>query len=111
MVTNQDVREWRAQYETGSSIATIAAECGVSYTAVRYHLHNAGVKFRRAGRPHGAQDQPIVGRWHWVTDGSSWWPAKRVQGACGGWSNCDTWEDFEGCVKRWKLITLPGSAQ
>jgi hypothetical protein len=25
----------------------------------------------------------------------------------GGWTNCDTWEDFDGDVVQWQLIPLP----
>jgi hypothetical protein len=54
--------------------------------------------------------EPISGRWYWVrlegeTDEADWFPAKREP---DGWTNEDTWEDFDNEVAEWKLIPLPG---
>ena len=38
----------------------------------------------------------INGRWYWITDGSSTWIAKRdTLYSAGGWTNDDTWENFD----------------
>jgi hypothetical protein len=51
---------------------------------------------------------PVEGRWYWVTDdGRTAWPARRDARAAGGWSNQDTWEDFEGRVVRWAPLAEP----
>jgi hypothetical protein len=46
--------------------------------------------------------------WYWVrTRESEWFPAIHVVSAAGGWSNGDTWEDFDKEVVEWCLILLP----
>ena len=51
----------------------------------------------------------IDGRWYWVTtDGANWTLAKhREKGAANGWTNEDTWEDFNGDVIAWRAIEPP----
>ena len=50
----------------------------------------------------------IQGRWYWVTnDRSTWWPALADANSAGGWTNSDTWEDFDQKVVSWVLIPLP----
>jgi len=53
------------------------------------------------------RDNPIQGEWYWVTDGRCVWPAIACKLAAGGWSNGDTWEDFDGDVKQWQRIPRP----
>ena len=36
-----------------------------------------------------------------------WFPAVYSRQAAGGWTNCDTWEDFDCEVAEWRLIPLP----
>lgn len=67
-------------------------------------------------------EQLIEGRWYWVRlrnthpdplddlyqdpcDG--WDVAKHDTKAAGGWTNDDTWEDFDNQVSCWRLIPLP----
>lgn len=45
--------------------------------------------------------------WYWVTDGVDIWPAMRNPSAAGGWTNNDTWEDFDHCVIDYEVITKP----
>jgi hypothetical protein len=53
-------------------------------------------------------ETPAENSWHWVSsDGQDWWPAKRLRGSVGGWSNEDTWEDFDKEVRFWKRIDPP----
>ena len=53
-------------------------------------------------------DGTIEGDWYWVNEGDHYWfPAKRVLGAAGGWTNDDTWEDFTGSVLAWVRIPTP----
>ena len=63
----------------------------------------------------------IENRWYWVRfrasdtyvdpleDGpcGDWFPAIYSPGAAGGWTNGDTWEDFDRKVIEWRLIPLP----
>ena len=46
---------------------------------------------------------PENGTWCWVSDGVSVWLAMRDESCAGGWTNCDTWENFE----RKRLTYLP----
>lgn len=47
----------------------------------------------------------VRGDWYWVShDGATWWPAKHDPSRVGGWSNDDTWEDFEREVKHWHRL-------
>lgn len=48
----------------------------------------------------------IEGCWYWVTDGHFTWIAKRDELSAGGWTNEDTWEDFNGDVTGAELIQL-----
>lgn len=58
-----------------------------------------------------ADTPPIDGRWYWVSsDEKEWWPAKRDTARAGGWTNDDTWEDFDGEVKHWRVILPPPSS-
>lgn len=50
---------------------------------------------------------PENGTWCWVTDGKSEWIAIRDLSASGGWSNKDTWEDFDQSVIAWTPIPKP----
>lgn len=53
-------------------------------------------------------DEPREGVWHWVrVDGAEWWLAKRHSKSAGGWTNEDTWEDFNHEVKVWQPIAGP----
>lgn len=46
--------------------------------------------------------------WYWITfDRKDWFPAMRYEHASGGWSNMDTWEDFDNKVIAWQKITNP----
>ena len=33
--------------------------------------------------------------WYWVKIRDEWWPAFKDPSAAGGWTNLDTWEDFD----------------
>ncbi len=50
---------------------------------------------------------PPDGTWCWVTAGGSVWAAVRDRHAAGGWTNEDTWEDWEGRVIAWKPLEMP----
>ena len=52
-------------------------------------------------------DEPIDGDWYWVTDMESVWVACASKSAAGGWTNQDTWEDFEKRVVSWVHIKKP----
>jgi hypothetical protein len=40
-------------------------------------------------------DKLIEGEWYWVRRyGGKWFPAMHLPRAAGGWTNEDTWEDF-----------------
>jgi hypothetical protein len=47
------------------------------------------------------------GTWCWVTDGKQAWIARRDRSASHGWTNEDTWEDFDGIVIGWMPIPSP----
>jgi hypothetical protein len=50
----------------------------------------------------------IPGRWYWVSKANgSWHPALHNPMSAGGWTNEDTWEDFDGAIIQWRLIPLP----
>lgn len=49
----------------------------------------------------------VANRWYWVDDGAYIFPAMYDPGAEGGWRNNDTWQDFDGEVKRWVIIPGP----
>jgi len=50
---------------------------------------------------------PSNGTWCWVTDGKNIWIAKRSSESAGGWSNDDTWEDFDNEIVAWIVLTEP----
>jgi hypothetical protein len=47
------------------------------------------------------------GKWYWVKIKDEWFPAMYDPSACGGWTNTDTWEDFDNEVVAWQEITPP----
>ncbi len=49
----------------------------------------------------------IEGRWYWVSNGEYSWIAKRDNLSVGGWTNEDTWEDFDRKVVKAEIIPLP----
>jgi len=50
----------------------------------------------------------IEGDWYWVRSSSGvWFPAIRDEKAAGGWSNHDTWEDFDSEIIQWIRIKQP----
>ena len=53
------------------------------------------------------EDGPIEGRWYWVKIGELWSTAMHTKKAAGGWTNMDTWEDWDNEVDECKLIPLP----
>jgi hypothetical protein len=57
------------------------------------------------------QEKPDDGTWCWVTDGKSTWPAKRSQASGGGWTNGDTWEDWDHAVVAWIPLVLPNAPE
>ena len=52
---------------------------------------------------------PIPNRWCWIKESndSDWFPAYYDEMI--GWTNGDTWEDFDKKVVQWHLIPLPPS--
>ena len=57
-----------------------------------------------------AERLPDDGTWCWVDwDGGFGgpFPAMRDSGAAGGWTNNDTWEDFDREVSRWSPLPAP----
>ena len=54
------------------------------------------------------KEQPVDGFWYWTRyDKGAWFPALRASDASGGWTNGDTWEDFQKRVVDWILIPYP----
>ena len=52
--------------------------------------------------------EPVTGKWYWVRRAAGpWFIAMRDPDALGGWSNADTWEDFDRQVKVWVPIHPP----
>lgn len=51
-------------------------------------------------------DELIEGAWYWVrVEGyDDWFPAIYNKTYAGGWTNYDTWEDFDNSVIEWALI-------
>ena len=48
----------------------------------------------------GASTRGTAREWFWVSsDGREWFPAYHDPAAAGGWSNGDTWEDWERAIK------------
>lgn len=50
------------------------------------------------------------GSWYWVKIKDKWSPAQYDIHAAGGWTNEDTWEDFDKEVVDWQLIIPPNEA-
>lgn len=50
---------------------------------------------------------PPDGMWCWVSNGSSVWIAMRDSERYGGWTNQDTWEDFDDDVKLYIPLVKP----
>jgi hypothetical protein len=51
---------------------------------------------------------PASGTWCWVSDGKSVWIAKHDDhDASHGWTNEDTWEDWEGSITHWIPLEMP----
>lgn len=57
--------------------------------------------------PPTSQPSRLQGEWYWVTDGKKVWTACHDHTAAGGWTNQDTWEDFDGKVISWQHIARP----
>jgi hypothetical protein len=57
------------------------------------------------------KDFPPNGTWCWVTlkGGVEAFPAKRDSTRAGGWSNDDTWEDFDNEVADFEIMYRPGA--
>lgn len=51
----------------------------------------------------------IENEWYWVRvkNDYEWYPAKYSKKAAGGWTNEDTWEDFDNEVVDWIRIPSP----
>ena len=49
-------------------------------------------------------------KWYWVRIKDEWFPAMYNPSSCGGWTNADTWEDFDGAVVEWQEIVPPNTA-
>ena len=45
--------------------------------------------------------------WYWVKIDGEWSPAVKDENAAGGWTNLDTWEDFDKEVTEFVKIMLP----
>jgi len=54
-----------------------------------------------------SSEYPTDGTWCWVSDGIDVWIAARYHLAAGGWTNQDTWEDFDGAVVSWLPLETP----
>jgi hypothetical protein len=52
-------------------------------------------------------EYPPDGTWCWVTNGKAIWVAHRGERYSGGWSNEDTWEDFDKSVIAWVPLKEP----
>lgn len=52
-------------------------------------------------------------QWYWVTTGddAEWWPAVYDKGAAGGWTNLDTWQDWDKGVTAFVKIMPPSPKQ
>lgn len=46
---------------------------------------------------------------YWVTDSRHVWLAKASKRAAGGWTNEDTWEDFDRKVVAWIKADVPAA--
>jgi len=49
-------------------------------------------------------------KWYWVKIDGEWSPAMYDPRSSGGWTNADTWEDFDGDVVAWQEIVPPNTA-
>ena len=54
-------------------------------------------------------EPPPDGTWCWVSAGKNVWIAMRDSERCGGWTNKDTWEDFDEVVRFYIPIAKPTS--
>ena len=52
-------------------------------------------------------EHPPNGVWCWVTDGEGVWIAQRDRHAANGWTNSDTWEDWDGAITHWIPLEQP----
>ena len=52
-------------------------------------------------------DPPPDFVWCWVSDGKHAWIAERDSERCGGWTNGDTWEDFDEIVRFYIPLKQP----
>jgi hypothetical protein len=50
---------------------------------------------------------PESGKWCWVDAGGNQFPAFYDTKAAGGWTNGDTWEDFDKSVTHWAQLPEP----
>jgi hypothetical protein len=58
-----------------------------------------------------ADSVPPDKTWCWVSDdGKDWSPAMRMSKCAGGWTNVDTWEDFDQSVRFWAPLGLAPDA-
>ena len=69
-----------------------------------HRLGRIMAEWRKAGQ---LPDTRAVGAWYWVSDGETVWPAKYSYIAAGGWTNEDTWEDFNRDVRYFALADAP----
>jgi hypothetical protein len=54
------------------------------------------------------QDKLIVDEYYWVrSGGGDWFVANHTPQAAGGWTNFDTWEDFNHEITEWVYIRKP----
>ena len=50
---------------------------------------------------------PEIGAWCWVYTGSGPFPAIYDARSTNGWTNGDTWEDFDHAVTHWMKLPEP----
>lgn len=77
--------------------------------AMKDYMSGLQCRLLRWCRLKRVQKEDLVhGRWYWVrTSRYGWFPAKHHLNAAGGWTNEDTWEDFDCEVIDWQIIPLP----
>lgn len=74
--------------------------------------HDGAVAEIEALRRFWIRHSAVEGEWYWVREnGGKWFIAERNSGAAGGWTNGDTWEDFDGEVVEWIRIDRPGESR
>lgn len=54
---------------------------------------------------------PSEGEWCWVHGATFSGPAPAMYDVYVGWTNTDTWEDFDGEVERWFPIAQPPATE